>query len=166
MEITTTLPQGYLIRQFEEKDLEKVVNINRLCLPENYTHSFFLDLFKSNPRMFIVAQFKIEVIGYAMARLEFGFSEIHRLKFARKGHLVSIAVMPEHRSKGIGSALLNAEFEAMEQSSCQETYLEVRTTNKTAIEMYKKLGYTVARRLRGYYIDGEDALLMIRTLKV
>ncbi|RLI05309.1 ribosomal-protein-alanine acetyltransferase, partial [Candidatus Bathyarchaeota archaeon] len=58
------MDDNYKIRKFREEDLEKVVLINRLCLPENYSSSFFLDLHKNYPEIFIVAEHKNEVIGY------------------------------------------------------------------------------------------------------
>jgi ribosomal-protein-alanine N-acetyltransferase len=38
--------------------------------------------------------------------------------------------------------------------------LEVRTSNSTAISLYRQLGFVVTGRRKGYYENGEDALLM------
>jgi ribosomal-protein-alanine N-acetyltransferase len=43
---------------------------------------------------------------------------------------------------------------------CDEIYLEVRTSNMSAVRMYEKLGFQIKSRLRTYYRDGEDAFLM------
>ena len=43
---------------------------------------------------------------------------------------------------------------------CDEIYLEVRTSNRSAIKMYEKLGFQIKSTLRAYYRDGEDAYLM------
>jgi ribosomal-protein-alanine N-acetyltransferase len=48
--------------------------------------------------------------------------------------------------------------------NAKECYLEVRESNYPAVELYKKLGFEVARTLRKYYADGEDALLMAAQL--
>ena len=101
-----------------------------------------------------------------MVRIETGFSDFHRFKLTRKGHVVSIAVLPEHRLKGIGKSLLLTAMEKMvEHYKCQETFLEVRVSNTAAISLYKKLGYKEIRRIPYYYLDGEDAYLMSRKLK-
>jgi len=42
----------------------------------------------------------------------------------------------------------------------KQCYLEVRVTNQEAISLYKKLDFDVARNIRGYYADGEDAFVM------
>ena len=155
---------AYKLRKFREEDLYKVVSINRLCLPENYTSSFFLELYKSYPETFLVAEFGDDVIGYVTCRVEFGFSELHRFKVARKGHVVSIAVLQEHRLRGLGTALMLAALRGMTHYDCAETFLEVRAGNTNAINLYNKLGYKVTRTVSSYYFDGEDAAMMSRKL--
>lgn len=43
--------------------------------------------------------------------------------------------------------------------------LFVRSTNHIAIEMYKQFGYTIYRRVLGYYSGEEDAFDMRKALK-
>lgn len=106
---------------------------------------------------------KGEIVGYIMCRVEFGFSNIKR-GFAKKGHIISIAVIPEARRKGIGTSLMvNAMKALKEYYKVDEYYLEVRVSNYPAINLYKKLGFKPVRILKGYYVDGEDAYLMARS---
>lgn len=73
-----------------------------------------------------------------------------------------IAAVPEYRGNGLGTLLL----EWIEKSLPDEVTvfnLEVRESNKYAIEMYEKFGYTVlGRRKRFYRNPEEDALLMTK----
>ena len=78
--------------------------------------------------------------------------------------MVSIAVLPEHRRKGLGTALLQTAFERMKDRGCQEVYLEVRVTNEEAIRVYEKLNFVKVRTIEYYYSDGEDAYVMARKL--
>jgi ribosomal-protein-alanine N-acetyltransferase len=158
------LPSLYKIRKFKEEELEKVISINLSCLPENYSSFFFLELYRSFPETFIVAEFQGQIIGYVMCRIESGFSEANKLRLAKKGHVVSFAVLPEHRNKGVGSALMKAAIKGMETYSCTEAYLEVRKSNKSAINLYEKLGFKIIKNISNYYMDGEDACLMYRKL--
>ncbi|MEM3173505.1 MAG: ribosomal-protein-alanine N-acetyltransferase RimI, partial [Candidatus Bathyarchaeia archaeon] len=64
----------YTIRKFRLEDLDQVMYINRTCLPENYSTHFFIDLYKSFPETFIVAEKDDQVVGYIMCRIESGFS--------------------------------------------------------------------------------------------
>jgi [ribosomal protein S18]-alanine N-acetyltransferase len=82
----------------------------------------------------------------------------------RKGHVVSIAVMPQHRRKGVAKALITKALEGMEYYKAKQCFLEVRVTNDAAISLYKKLGFEVTRTLNGYYSDGEDAYVMTKRI--
>jgi len=140
------------------------MNINRVCLPENYAPYFFLDNFNTLPEGFIVAQVQGQVVGYIMCRLEHGFSDLRKLRFARKGHIVSVAVMPEYRTMGMGYSLVQQALSALLVHHVDECYLEVRVSNYPAINLYKKLGFQVTRMIPRYYFDASDAYVMSKTL--
>ena len=57
--------------------------INFECLPENYSSSFYRELFSRFPETFIVAEADDEVQGYIMCRVERGFSKLRNLSPAR-----------------------------------------------------------------------------------
>lgn len=145
-------------------DLQSVMHINRLCLPENYTDYFFIDLYHRFPETFIVAEENGKVVGYIMCRIEVGLSNFGFKGLIRKGHIVSVAVLPPYRRKGIGEALVAKAMEGMQVYNAKQCFLEVRMTNEPAINLYKKLGFEVTRAIHGYYADGEDAYLMSREI--
>lgn len=140
------------------------MHINRVCLPENYGDYFFMDLYNRFPETFIVAEVNGEIVGYVMCRIELGLSNFGFSGFIKKGHIVSIAVMPENRRKGIGQALVAKAMEGMRFYNAKQCFLEVRVSNTPAINLYKKMGFKVVRTISGYYSDGEDAYVMSREL--
>ena len=73
-------------------------------------------------------------------------------------HLISIAVRPDTRRKGLGEALL-AELEKR-LSKERPLRLEVRQSNSAAIQLYSKRGFTKTGVAEGYYGDGENAIIM------
>jgi len=150
----------YTIREFRPEDLETVVNINKVCLPENYSPAFFLEHHYENPRIFLVAEADGKVVGYYMCRIEFGMSNL-RTAFARKGHVISIAVLQDHRGMGIGRRLMEVGMQRVKEGGATEMYLEVRVSNNPAIELYRKLGFKASRIAEGYYRDGENAYMMV-----
>jgi len=156
------LVEGFEIRPFKSSDIDQVVQINLACLPEHYDQSFFFELYYRFPKTFLVATVHDEAVGYIMCRMEHGFSEMRRFNLIKKGHIVSIAVLSEYRRNGLGKALVAKALEGMEEYSVGECYLEVRVSNKPAINLYKKFGFTVVRRIGSYYKDGEDAFVMAR----
>ncbi len=153
-------PVTYTLRTFREEDLGEVMRINQLCLPENYSTYFFLDLSERFSKGFIVAEAEGKIIGYIMCRVEHGASDFKRFSFTKKGHIVSIAVLAEYRRMGIGKALIVEALKNMVDNDAKECFLEVRVSNAPAVSLYKRLGFMEVKRVRGYYYDGEDAYVM------
>jgi [ribosomal protein S18]-alanine N-acetyltransferase len=158
------MQQTYNLRKFVPDDLQGVMQINRVCLPENYTDFFFVDLHQRFPETFIVAEENKKLVGYIMNRIEVGLSNYGFGGLVRKGHVVSIAVLPETRRKGVAQALINRALEGMQYYKAKQCFLEVRVTNEAAISLYKKLGFEVTRTINGYYSDGEDAYVMTKRI--
>jgi len=158
------MSQSYTIQDFEPKYLDEVVRINWTCLPENYDNSFFMDIYYHFPRSFVIAKVGEKVVGYIMCRAETGFSERKRFYLTRKGHVVSAAVLPEHRNRGIASNLLERAMDALKEYRATEAFLEVRVSNRAAIHLYEKFGFTTTREIAGYYRDGEAAFVMVKPL--
>lgn len=83
------------------------------------------------------------------------YAEVRRV--AGEAHVLAMAVLPAWRGRGVASALLRAAL-----SGARAAYLEVRESNAAGRGFYARHGFEVAGRRRGYYADGEDALLMTR----
>tara|TARA_B100001013_G_scaffold329664_1_gene244117 strand:+ start:445 stop:945 length:501 start_codon:yes stop_codon:yes gene_type:complete len=148
------------VRQAALNDIPKIIDINLKTLPENYSNSFYEDILINYPETFIVAENDEKIIGYIMCRIEYGLSNIRTLNLARKGHIVSIALLEECRNKGIGTELLKMSIEGMKKRNCKESYLEVRSNNFNAIKVYEKFGFTKNKTMDNYYRDNSSALLM------
>ena len=154
----------YGLRKFAINDLASVTQINAACLPENYTDIFFVDLYRRNPETFVVAEQDGKVVGYIMCRIEMGLSSMSLSGVVKKGHVVSVAVLPEYRRKRVGTALVTKAMEGMQMYGAKQFYLEVRVSNKPAIDLYQSFNFKVLRTIRGYYRDGEDAYVMSRSI--
>ena len=153
-----------MLRKFTPDDLQNVMQINRVCLPENYTDFFFVDLHQRFPETFIVAEENGKIMGYIMCRIEVGLSNFGFGGLVRKGHVVSIAVLPQYRRRGVAKAIINKSLEGMMYYKAKQGFLEVRVTNESAISLYKNLGFEITRTINGYYSDGEDAYVMTKKL--
>ena len=148
------------IRRAGPSDLISVMEINLKTLPEHYSDYFYESLLAELPEAFIVAEIGGKHVGYIMCKTEFGFSNFKKLGFVKKGHVVSIAVVEEHRRKGIGNALVEESVNGVKLRKCDEFYLEVRCSNTDAVRLYEKMGFVIRQQLNAYYRDGEDAYLM------
>ena len=140
------------------------MRINQICLPENYSPDFFMDLYDRFPATFIVAEEDGKIVGYMMCRIEnnlLGFASGN----IKKGHVISIAVLPDSQHQGIGKALMQEALQSMKTLyKAKECYLEVRVSNVPALALYRKLGFTSKRTLHSYYADNESAYLMTKKL--
>ena len=150
----------YEIRRCEREDLAVVIDINTRTLPEHYSDFFYQEILAEFPETFLVAEQAGTIVGYIMCRMEYGFSQVKRLGLARKGHVVSVAVLEEHRRKGIATKLIQLAQEEMRKKAANESYHEVRVSNANAVQLYEELGYKVTGRLEAYYRDGEPAYVM------
>jgi ribosomal-protein-alanine N-acetyltransferase len=149
-----------VIRRCDPSDIIPVMEINLKTLPEHYSDYFYESLLAELPEAFLVAEVERKLVGYIMCKIEYGFSNFKKLGFVKKGHVVSVAVLPENRKKGIGRALIEEAIAGVKLKKSDELYLEVRCSNTEAIRLYEKLGFVIKQRLKAYYRDGEDAYLM------
>ena len=158
------IKEGFVVRKATIKDLDRIIYINRVSLPENYTRYFFVEHLNKWPNAFFVAEVNGEVVGYVMSRVELGWGHT-KLGLVKKGHIVSLAVLEGYRRRGIGTALMRASIEGLRNYGAKEVYLEVRVSNTPAIKLYEKLGFVKKKIIPSYYLDGEDAYLMVKSLK-
>jgi ribosomal-protein-alanine N-acetyltransferase len=157
---------SFTVRRATADDLPQVIKINRLELPENYPEWFFREHLEKWGEAFLVAESGGSAVGYVMSRVEYGHPYTLTGKLiAKKGHIVSIAVLRQYRRMGIGTELMKRAMAALKDVyGCEEVYLEVRVSNTPAIKLYEKLGFTRIKVIPMYYLDGEDAYLMARPL--
>jgi ribosomal protein S18 acetylase RimI-like enzyme len=76
--------------------------------------------------------------------------------FSQDGHIISIAVLPQHRRKGIGTQLLQR---VMKTPRIKKVWAEVRRSNQGAQAFYSKMGFQITDRVPNYY-GNEDALIV------
>lgn len=141
-------------------DLFKFNNVNLDPLTETYGLAFYMQYLAQWPEYFQVAESPSgEIMGYIMGKAEGRAENWH-------GHVTALSVSPEHRRLGLAAKLMNTLEEISERKKCFFVDLFVRVSNKVAVDMYNKLGYTVYRRVLEYYSgqDDEDAFDMRKAL--
>ena len=78
-------------------------------------------------------------------------------------HILDITVSKEMQYKGIGSLMLSTVIKKNSEAGIKHFFLEVRTSNIAAINLYKKFGFKIFMLRKNYYEDdGEDALCMVK----
>ncbi len=76
-----------------------------------------------------------------------------------------IFVGQDFRRKGFASQLFVCAQEQIQKASKEKIFLEVRSSNLGAINLYSKLGFEKISKRKKYYYDGEDALVMVKEIK-
>ena len=78
-------------------------------------------------------------------------------------HINNLAVTPDCRRRGIGTALLGHVLAEGMRLGARRTTLEVRRSNDAARRLYERLGFVTAGVRRAYYTNPvEDALVLWR----
>jgi len=79
-------------------------------------------------------------------------------------HVNKIATDLRLRRQGYGRHLLEDALARARSMGSTAITLEVRVSNEAARTFYRSYGFTEAYRRRAYYQDGEDALVLVRSL--
>ena len=145
---TESFPQ---IRRLTFADLPQVVAIERRAFTTPWSLAMFVLELSKPSGICLAAELETELVGYLVCS-----------RYDTVWHLMNIAVEPDWRRRGIGSALLQALLERVGDDA--QVTLEVRRSNHGAVALYERFGFRSAGVRPRYYADnGEDAVVMWRT---
>jgi [ribosomal protein S18]-alanine N-acetyltransferase len=143
---------GLRFRRLEIRDLAGIETIERRSYPTPWSRSMFAGEI-SKPSSICLGAFDAEtheLLGYLIIS-----------RYVDAWHVMNVAVEPDHRRRGIATALLDRLFELTAEDGRRGYTLEVRVSNTQAIALYERLGFQARGIRRGYYTDNrEDALIM------
>lgn len=139
------------IRLMTMDDLDSVMHIEDSSFNAPWSrYAFEYDLIHNPHAHYFVYILDEEIIGYAGLWI-----------FETVGHIVNMAVLEEHRRKGIARRLLEHTIAYGEELGVERFTLEVRMSNKPALELYRSYGFVdVGIRPRYYQDNREDAVIM------
>lgn len=143
-----------LIREGTVGDLAAVAEIEKRCFPDPWAESMLRESFVNPAHEVLVACSEgRRVVGYCLS-----------MHTGEDMELLSLAVHPRLRRQGIGTTLLG-ELMSRAGSCCTgKLFLDVRRGNRAAIRLYATLGFARCSVRRRYYSDGEDAVVMCRSI--
>ncbi len=133
-----------------EHDLEQVLAIENDAFPLPWTREHFLDELRSPHSFPLVA---LGQDGYVL-----GY--ICPMQLLDEGHILDVAVCKDLCGRGLGKLLVETVLRMCREKGADFVSLEVRPSNGAAISLYRRLGFIEVGRRKGYYENGEDALLM------
>jgi ribosomal-protein-alanine N-acetyltransferase len=142
------------LRQLLLDDLGEIEEIERRSYPTPWSRSMFAGEL-AKPSSICIGAFEADdedgaLVGYLIVS-----------RYVDAWHVMNVAVDPEQRGRGVATMLLERLFELTAEDARRGYTLEVRVTNRKAIELYERLGFRSRGLRRGYYTDNrEDALIM------
>ncbi len=80
-------------------------------------------------------------------------------KAADEAELLTLAVAPACRRRGVGKALLGHAMHMLRKSGAKTLFLEVEEGNAAALALYRGLGAKAVGRRPAYYAHGADAAI-------
>lgn len=138
------------IRPTAPADVAALARLEGSAFSDPWTVAMLEEALAARGAVSLVAERNGEVIGSVMGR-----------RIADEGEILTIAVDPAHRRRGLGRRLLEAALERMDADGVRIVWLEVRTSNVAARMMYLASGFVAAGVRRGYYRrPTEDALIL------
>jgi ribosomal-protein-alanine N-acetyltransferase len=144
----------YSIRLFRLSDLDRILEIEHASFRKDaYDRNLFADFHHKCGELFLVALDDGKICGYMLTCLCRG-------NVAGRAELVSVAVDPKWRGKGIATLLMASTVRRLRRRGVSRFHLMVKTTNRVAARFYEGYGFRKTRTVRGYYEDGRDGWRM------
>jgi len=141
---------------FQPRNLNRIVAIEQASFGEEAWDTKLLrEYFRNSPELFFIAKLGRRIAGYILTV---------DLADSRSAELVSIAVDPGDRQRGVGKAMLDATRAQLRSRRIKTWWLMVGIANETAISFYERYGFTRTRLVKRYYGAGRDAWRMRMTL--
>lgn len=142
---------SFSVRPADERDLVRILRIEKECFTDPWSINLFRDaLGEPHNRVFVLEEDEDGVVGYTVSVIVLD-----------EGSLDNLAVTVSKRGQGGGRMLLENVLEDARKNGVKRFFLEVRSTNERAIELYDKAGFTRLSVRKSYYQDPvEDAIVM------
>lgn len=158
-------PQEYVIREGRVSDARGVIGCMQSVMDEHIylVSEYYLltergeqDRLRSIEDLTLVLELGSEIVGVLT---------LQRGMYKKNHHTASlgIAIKRGHRSKGYGTKLIEQAIEWARSKGVEKIWLEVFSTNTKAVEVYKKIGFTIEGiKEKQFRIDGDyvDDILM------
>ena len=141
----------FCFRKMLETDLDEVIRIEESVYPFPWTRGIFHDCLNVGYFCWVLQQ-QGKIIAYSI------MSEA-----VDESHLLTIVVPQDEQGKGYGKKMLDEMIRVARKNGVSAMYLEVRISNKAAIQLYHQRGFNELGVRNNYYPaehGREDALIL------
>jgi ribosomal-protein-alanine N-acetyltransferase len=142
------------IERMTTETAEYAAELERRCFSRPWSLEAITHELTNPLAVYLVARLKGEPAGYA------GMHDV-----AGEGYVTNVAAAPEHRRKGVASALVRALLDYGAENGLEFLTLEVRESNIAARALYAGFGFEPVGRRKAFYEEPtEDAIIMTKEL--
>ena len=143
-------------RRSVPKDATGIARLEEEIFSDAWSYRDVQDLICTEGGMCFTAVDGDEVIAYVIGRL-----------IAPEGEIYRVAVTPSRRQRGIGYRLLDYAVKTSKGQGLERLFLEVRSKNVPAINLYRAYGFKEIGTRKNYYKDPQDdAIVMLKAHSV
>lgn len=144
---------GLIIERAAADDLAAIHALEQRCFPAPWRREFFESEISNPGRFNLVARRDGVIAGYLFAAW-----------IVDEMHINKVAVDERARRQGIAFALMERCMAFGVEHGVTSIWLEVRQSNRDAQEFYRMLEFEAEYIRKGYYPDGEAAVVMTKDL--
>lgn len=144
---------GVRLRAAEARDLPAVMRVERASYSQPWSPAAFRSLLGRTRVRFLVAELEGEgeVVGHGVL-----------WAILDEAELANLAVLPEARGRGVGSALLDRLVDEARAAGARAVFLEVRESNEGARELYSRRGFREVGVRKQYYESPRENARILR----
>lgn len=136
----------------EKSHIKDIAEIERQSFSKPWSEKMIEAELENSTAIFFVAESENKAVGYI---------GIHAV--CDEGYIANLAVLTDYRGQSIGKALLDIALGTAEGLGLKFLSLEVRPSNKIAVDLYKSKCFKIAGRRKNFYTEPkEDGLIMTR----
>lgn len=136
-------------------DLPEVISLENAVYPFPWSERIFRDCIRVGYDCWLALE-QNQIIGHAVISVAAGES-----------HMLNLSIAKPHQRKGYGKLFINFLLDIARRKRAEIMMLEVRPSNKSAINCYNASGFNEIGCRKDYYpaLEGkEDALLFARQI--
>jgi ribosomal-protein-alanine N-acetyltransferase len=149
--------ENVVLQKMDIKDLDEVSSIETSNSLTPWSKNMFVEEIRNSFAYCFVMKTedgsKHPVIGFICFR-----------NITEESELLNIGVHPDYRQLGIGKKLMQFYIDFSRQRGIKTFYLEVHSSNQSAIHLYQLFSYQSSGRRKKFYQGKFDALLMMKKI--
>ncbi len=137
----------------EIKDIDNIIGLYSDDFADGWSKKMLEDAFLTNRFLVLGVSDEKELVGVITCSTTLFDADIE-----------SVFVKKEFRKQGLGGLLINGLEKELKDKNIEKIFLEVRKSNLPAQNLYIKHGFNKISERKGYYSDGEDAVIMAKEM--